>query len=128
MNNQQPEYKQVFDDFWKEIVCDENGKLKLDQVQRELFDYWVAIQNVPKVYCQVTGGLFSKLNTDASYVIDAAEERYSKLYEGGDCNLTLSTQQAIALRNFISEQAYPTMHEQPEIAAIFDQLQSKVGM
>lgn len=42
--------------------------------------------------------------------------------------LTLSQGQAIALRNFLSEHAYPTMHEQPEIAAIFDELQSKVGV
>lgn len=131
MNNHQKEYKQVFDDFWKEIVCDENGNLKLDQVQRELFDYWVAIQNVPKVYCELTGGMFSKLNTDAAYVINAAEEHYSKVHQSedlADCILALSTQQAIALRDFLSEHAYPTMHEQPEIAAIFDQLQSKVGM
>lgn len=42
--------------------------------------------------------------------------------------LTLSQDQAIALRNFLSEHAYPTMHEQPEIAAIFDELQQRVGM
>lgn len=81
MNNQRPEYEQVFDDFWKEIVCNEKGELDPDKVKRELFDYWVAIENVPKVYSEITGGNFSKLNTDYIHVVQAATEHYSRVYQ-----------------------------------------------
>lgn len=66
-----------WEDFWREIVCP-NGPLDLAQVARELFDYHVAMKQVAIVYCDITGNRFSKPNTSASHVIDAAYEYIEK--------------------------------------------------
>ena len=62
-----------WEDFWRELVV-KDGKLDLAQVARELFDYHVAMRQVAIVYCDLTGSRFSKPNTRAEYVIEAARE------------------------------------------------------
>ena len=56
-------YQKIFKDFWTEIVCNPDGTLNMDAVQRELADYYFMLQEVPKVYDHVTGGAISKPNT-----------------------------------------------------------------
>lgn len=72
----------VFDKFWKELVCDSHGNLIPVCVKNELYDYSVFLQEVAKVYDHVTGGMISKQNTKAEAVIDEADEYYKKLYYG----------------------------------------------
>lgn len=71
-------YEQVYADFWKPIL-EKDGQLSMDQLKRELYDFWVAMENVPKVYCHITGNLLSKINYDAQVVISAADDSYNQV-------------------------------------------------
>lgn len=62
-------YKQTYETFWKGLV-ETDGKLDPDKVMRELHDYSFLIDQVPKVYYHVTGGMIAKPNTHASEVIN----------------------------------------------------------
>lgn len=62
------DYLETFDEFWAELVTDENGNLVFDAVARELHDYRTLIRNVPQVYDHVTGGKVSKPMTDPEVV------------------------------------------------------------
>lgn len=69
------EVQKVYDEFWRPIV-EPNGVLDFGQVKRELFDFRMMMEEVPKVYDAVTGGRFSKPLTRAQVIIDAAEAHY----------------------------------------------------
>jgi hypothetical protein len=68
------DYEIVYDSFWKEIVENNDGSLNVDQVKKELFDFKNMMENVPKVFLHVTGGMISKPNTKADAVIQAFNE------------------------------------------------------
>ena len=72
------DYEKTFKEFWQEILCLPDGSLNLDQVKRELHDYHTLLDNVPKVYSHVTGGLISKPNTVAEAVIAEADDCVNK--------------------------------------------------
>ena len=55
-------------EFWKDIVY-KDGKLNEEQVLKELSDYYFVLQEVPKVYCEITDGRLGKLNYFADGVI-----------------------------------------------------------
>lgn len=74
------DYEETYEEIWKEII-EPNGSVSMDQVKRELFDYWVLMRRVAEVYVNVTGGLLSKTNYHPSVVISAADEHYRKVYE-----------------------------------------------
>lgn len=73
------EVDQVFNNFWREIVCNGDGSLNEEQVKKELYDFYVAMENVPKVYCHITGNTLSKINYTASAVISCYEEHVQRL-------------------------------------------------
>lgn len=75
------DYEQVWDDFWKDIVTNEDGSLNLDQIKRELFDFHVVLDEVPLVYVSVTGGMLSKPNYPARTVISEFENYVEQLNE-----------------------------------------------
>lgn len=63
---------------WKEIVY-KNGKLDEKQVFKELHDFGIMLEEVPKVYCEITGGLLSKPLYNAETVIaEFNEKNYDK--------------------------------------------------
>lgn len=62
------DYKRTYQEYWKALV-ETDGKLNLDKVMRELHDYKFILDQVPKVYGHVSGGMISKPNTYASEVI-----------------------------------------------------------
>ncbi len=68
-------YKEDYADFWKRIV-ETNGILDLDKVQRELADFHFLLEEVPKVYLEVSRGMISKTNTYAFEVIDLFQENF----------------------------------------------------
>jgi hypothetical protein len=72
------DYETTFEEFWKELVENPDGSLNIDQVKRELHDYSKMLDEVPKVYCHVTGGLISKANTKAEEVIEEFENYVEK--------------------------------------------------
>lgn len=69
------DYEQTYTDFWKGIVEHADGSLNRDQMMRELHDFHALLDEVPKVYDEVTGGRISKPNTAAHHVIGEANER-----------------------------------------------------
>lgn len=69
-----PEVQATFDEFWRGIVMPD-GRWDLGQVMRELHDYHDLLDEVPKVYMEVTGGMISKPNTLASEVLRVHDER-----------------------------------------------------
>lgn len=56
-------------------------ELTRDDVANELADYLMILDRVPKVYCEVTGGLLSKPNYDSDVVIRAFEDHVQSLIE-----------------------------------------------
>ena len=75
MSKYDPE--QIYKDFWKNIICDQDGKVDVEQVKKELCDYYRMLQEVPRVYSEVTGGILSKPLYDARYVLDFFYEKYA---------------------------------------------------
>jgi hypothetical protein len=71
------DYEKKFEEDWKDLLCNEDGTLNKDKVMRELHDYSVLLEHVPKVYMHITGGKISKPNTLAGAVIAEADDSYS---------------------------------------------------
>ena len=53
-----------------------NGKLDEKAVLKEICDYDFILKEVPKVYCEITGGSLSKLNYPAEVVLREFNERF----------------------------------------------------
>jgi hypothetical protein len=66
-------------EFWQDIIY-KDGKLDEEAVLKELYDYMIALQEVPKVYCAITGGKLSKVNYFADVVIGEYEDDLRKNY------------------------------------------------
>lgn len=75
------DYEKTYETFWKPILEDEKGWLNMDQLKRELHDYRCFMEEVSKVYDQITGGRISKPNTSAEAVISEADAHYAKLHQ-----------------------------------------------
>ncbi len=60
---EEKDYKKEYEDFWKEIVENEDGTLNKDQVMRELSDYSMVMSNCALAYCEMTNQRISKQNT-----------------------------------------------------------------
>ena len=71
-------------EFWKDIVCNEDGTINIEQLKKELRDFSVMIGEVPKVYSAVTGGRLSKQLYDADVVISVFNEKYGDKAAGVD--------------------------------------------
>lgn len=71
------DYQETYQDYWKGLV-ETDGKLDPDKVMRELHDYKFMLDQVPKVYCHVSGGMISKPNTYAFEVINKHDEQREK--------------------------------------------------
>lgn len=69
--------EQVYQDFWKDIIYDADGNIDVEQLKKELCDFYVMIKEVPKVYCGVTGGMLSKHLYDAEVILGMFEEKYA---------------------------------------------------
>lgn len=77
--------EQVWQDFWRPIVCkDEESEVDMEQVKRELYDWYIAMNEVSKVYCEITGNMISKPHTKSEVVIEKADEHYKDLYQNMD--------------------------------------------
>ena len=68
----------VYEEFWKFII-ELDGEIDFEQVKRELYDYRIVMQEVSKVYCEITEGKFSKPNTKAEHIIEAVDEYNEEL-------------------------------------------------
>lgn len=91
-------HEESYQEFWKDIVENEDGTLNVEQVKKELADYKILLDEVPKVYDELAG--FSKPHTRASVIISAVNDRmidkqmaYDDLIENAqDGEVTLTTE------------------------------------
>ena len=60
---------------WKQIIY-KNGKINEEQVMKELADFSFVMKEVPKVYCEITGGFLSKIMYPAEVVLAEFNERF----------------------------------------------------
>ena len=74
---QSTDVERVYQEFWKPIV-EIDGKLDVQQVKQELFDFWQVMERVPKVYCHITGDQVSNMLTDVDVVCSLADDYYSR--------------------------------------------------
>ena len=65
-------------EFWKDIVCNEDGTVNIEQLKKELCDFSLMIGEAPKVYSAETGGMLSKQTYYADTVISVFNERYGE--------------------------------------------------
>ncbi len=56
-------YQEEYEEFWKDIVENEDGTLNKDQVMRELSDYSMVMDNCARAYSLMTKQRISKQNT-----------------------------------------------------------------
>lgn len=57
------EVEQEYNDFWKDIVENEDGTLNKEQVKKELSDYSMVMDNCERAFMEMTDGRISKANT-----------------------------------------------------------------
>ena len=77
------DYEKDYKEFWKEIVENKDGTLNIEQVKKELSDFKYFIDNIPKLYNNITGGYISKHMTNIRHVIDRVNERLEDSYNEG---------------------------------------------
>ena len=70
------EVEQIYNDFWKEIVENEDGSLNKLQIMKELCDYYYVMDNCSRAYELMSGGMISKPNTHFYQVEGLFNERY----------------------------------------------------
>lgn len=66
--------------FWKDIILNPDGSINIEQLKKELSDFYFIMNEVPKVYDSVTGGRMSKISYHASDVIAESEDYYTGIY------------------------------------------------
>lgn len=105
-------------DFWKDLIYTK-GKLDEKKVMNELSDFYYIMEQVPKVYCAVTGGRLSKLMYPADTVIGIFEDLYyDKEITQDDVNQMIGDCDSLEelkdeLRNYFG--LLPTPTQEPEV-------------
>ena len=96
----------IYEEFWKVNIEGDHGEgFKNDrtilQLKRELYDYWVLLENVPKIFMEITGGKISKPHTCPADVISECEAYNGQLIEENVADRTkfLETQRDKALKH-----------------------------
>jgi len=79
------EIEKVWQEFWKDIVCDENGSINLEQLKKELHDFYTIMQEVPKVYSEITGGMLSYITYPAETVLGVYYDRFGNKIWSLEC-------------------------------------------
>jgi len=75
------DYEKEYEDFWKDIV-EKDGIVNMDQVKKELHDFYMMIKEVPKVYDHITNSRISKPLTHAHAVIEVFDQiRHTEIEE-----------------------------------------------
>ena len=72
------EVEKIYNEFWKEIIENEDGSLNKKQIMKELCDYYHIMHNCSSAYDLMSCGIISKPNTCFSAVRGLFEENYIK--------------------------------------------------
>lgn len=67
--------------FWKPIVCKEDGTINIEQVKKELHAFSYLMEQIPKVYCHITGSRMSKVFYPAETVISVSDDYQQEVIE-----------------------------------------------
>lgn len=70
-----------WNEFWKEIVCNKDGSINLEQLKKELSDFSFLLEQVSEVYNHITDGLLSEVGYTAEKVINVVNEQQKKLID-----------------------------------------------
>ena len=79
--HERQECARLFDEFWKPLVCNDNGSINQDKLNAELWDCHRMMMEVPKVYDHVTNGRLSKPNYPASVVIAEYDDQTTQFVD-----------------------------------------------
>lgn len=71
------EVEKEFQEFGKDIICNEDGTLNPIAVKNELSDFSFMLDQVPKVYSEVTGGRLSYPNYEAETVLNIFRDEFA---------------------------------------------------
>ena len=71
------EVEKNFQEFWKDIVCNDDGTLNPIAVKNELSDFSFMLEQVPQVYGEITGGRLSYPNYDAETVLTIFRDEFA---------------------------------------------------
>lgn len=77
------DYEESYNRYWKGIVENNKGEIIMDQVMRELHDYMILLDTIPKLYDYVTGGRCTKPFTDIEVVKQLVDEHYQEIFGDG---------------------------------------------
>lgn len=78
------ERDKIWTKFWLPLLHGTDGRPSLEKIKDELCDFYFVMQQVPKVYCHITGNKLSKLMYKAETVINEADEHYESVYEDNE--------------------------------------------
>lgn len=70
------EVEKEYQEFWKDIVENEDGTLNKEQVKKELCDFSMVMDNCTKAYCEMTCNNISKPNTKFFEVLRIFENKF----------------------------------------------------
>ena len=70
------EVEKVYQEFWKDIVENEDGTLNKEQVKKELSDFSMVMDNCSSAYEEMSGSLITKPNTYFSEVLKIFQEKF----------------------------------------------------
>ena len=69
------------DAFWDEIFSEKDYPFNKENAYKELKDYYFVLEQLPKIYMEITGGTLSKTTYFASSVIEAYNDALSRYYD-----------------------------------------------
>lgn len=70
------EVEKEYQEFWKDIVENEDGTLNKEQVKKELCDFSMVMDNCTKAYVEMTCNNISKPNTKFFEVLGIFQEKF----------------------------------------------------
>lgn len=70
------EVEKVYQEFWKDIVENEDGTLNVEQVKKELADFSMVMDNCSSAYEEMSGSLITKPNTYFPEVLKIFQEKF----------------------------------------------------
>ena len=69
------------DKYWDDIFNKEDYPFNKENVYKELSDYYFVLNQIPKIYMEITGGTLSKTTYFASSVIEAYNDALYRYYD-----------------------------------------------
>jgi hypothetical protein len=67
-----------WESFWKGIICNVDGTINMQELKNNLYDLSYVLEQVPKVYCHITGNKMSKVMYASETVISVADDYFQQ--------------------------------------------------